>query len=381
MAHRHELDSTLYDPVTFYNQNSLNLIVDERIKYDREYIILDRDKIALGIADPDQLLTIFNDYEIDQFLKQALEMDYITQAEYDSLVVDSSTLYDIVLMNDIHTLLYKQLTYITKIPAMEDLESNGLLDSIINVIQQNPDLTIDNPTVINYTDNYLLQLLNTTHFVSFNNAEYILDKPNDLLQIIPDQVIELLNRVKPFLSYITDDKINEIQTKIDNSNYSIDGIFSVNEIKLIIEKEIQLKYYILKALTPEKIIELFETFKQELIDIEIESLVIQHFDILKTEMMSVNYDQLIKDQVDNYLITSYNQLMETTINNAFERFKNEFIAIDLQLIIKGYFDEMADELFGQNYDQIIQGQVDTYLLNNTEVLTDIQIQQWIQQTI
>ena len=380
MAHRHELDSNMYDPITFYNENSLNLIVDERIGFDREYIILDKTKVQAGIADPDQLLSIFNTYELEQFILQALHADYITELEYNTLIADNTQLYSIMLMNNIHTLLYNQITYITKIPSITDLENNGLLDSIIRVIQQNPALLIDQPLVGQYTDEHLITILEESHFISFNNAELILSNPNDILNILGQDTIVLFERVKPYLSYLTDAKILLTQEAID-SQQELNGIFSANEIKIIIDKELELKYYVLKALTPDAIQTMFDSFKQDIIDIQVEILVETHFNILKQEMMQDNYDELIKTQVDSYLIANYNSIMQNAIDTSFTRFVDEFMANDLQVIIKNYFDTLADDfLSGVDNTLIIQAQVEAYLQTNFEVLTNEQVLQWIEQT-
>ncbi len=368
---------TLYDPVTFNNENELNVIIDERVKFDREYIILDRTKIHDAIEDPDTLLAIFNDYEMGILFKQSLEMGYLTQLEYDELQIDSSRVYEFILMDNIHDLLMKQFTYITKIPNISDLESNGLLDSIIRTIQNNPHLLIDQPLVEQYTDEYLIESLETHNFISFNDTEFILEKQSDFIQILGQSGIDLLNRVKPYLSFITDDKILEVQEEINSNGTDILKTFSSIEIKFIIDKEIELKYLLLKTLTPDNVRILFTELKDEWLSIDLPGLVSDHFDILKQELFGVDYDDLIRSQVDHYLTLTYNTLIQSNIDNAFLRFKNEFINIELQDIIQNYFDEMKLELFGTNYDALIETQVENYLSNNFPVVTDNMIQTWI----
>jgi len=375
MAHDHELDPQLYDPVTFDNQNDLNLIIDERILFDREYILLDREKVETALNNPTELLNIFNNLEICIFLEQALQADYISDDIYENLKLNHSLIFDNMLMNDIHTLLLKQYTYITKIPNIKDLENNGLLDSIIGVIQENPDILISEPLVCEYTDNHLFELLKIHQFISFEKAELVLDNLKDTNYILQDKLITLLHRIKPYLSFITDTKIQYVQTQLDNDINNILEIFTVNEIKLIIDKEIELKYYLLKILTPSTIEKMFEKFKDELLTINLIKMVDDQFKILKDEMMELDYSGLVQSQVDNYLTISYNTLMRDTLNNSFNTFKNEFIQIDLKAIIKEYFDELSQNIFGNNYDLIIQEHIE----NNLPRLTDNQMQIWIKQ--
>jgi len=368
---------TLYDPVTFNNENELNVIIDERVKFDREYIILDRIKVHNAIEDPDTLLTIFTTTEMNILFKQAFEMDYLNQNEYSELLIDSSKVYEFILMDNIHDLLMKQFTYITKIPNMSDLEANGLFDSIIRTIQNNPQILISQPLVEQYTDEYLIESLTSHNFISFNDTEFILEKQSDFISILGQSSIDLLNRVKPYISFITNDKINEVQLEINSGGTDIIKTFSSIEIKFIIDKEIELKYLLLKTLTPNSVKILFTDLKNEWINTDLNSLVEEHFNVLKQELFGIDYDDLIRSQVDSYLTLTYNTLIQSNIDNAFTRFKTEFINIELQEIIKDYFDILKQELFGNNYNDLIETQVENYLNTNFPIVTDNMIQTWI----
>jgi len=375
-------DNILHDPVTFNNQNDLNLIIDERIKYDREYILLDRDKVNAGIADPDQLLTIFNDYELKIFFKQSLEFYYIDEPTYLKLINDHILMYDLILMNDIHELLFKQISYRTKISSISDLEANGLLDSIIKVIQLNSETLIDKTLIQTYTEDILTEKLKQDVFISFEKIELILNKQSDILKILTNQeIIDLLNRVKPYLSFVTDVKILDIQNLIDNNNYDISSVFNANEIKVILDKELELKNLILKAITPDALDLLFNQFKLDLISTDLNPLIDTKIQILKDEMFGTNYDALISQQVDNYLTNTYNTLMKQTLNNAFNAFKTDFLNTDLKVLVQTYFDELKTEIFNQDYTGLVSQQVDNYLINNFPILTKITVLDWITQEL
>lgn len=375
-------DSILHDPVTFNNQNDLNLIIDERLKYDREYIILDRDKVQQCITDPDTLLTIFTEYEINILLKQASEMNYISEDEYQTLLFDHSQFYTLLEMNDIHELLFKQLSYVTRIPSISDLEANGLLDSIIRVIQLNPELLVEKDLVENYTEEILTNKLEENEYISFEKIELILNNQYDILHILETfETINLLQRVKPYLSFVTDDTINEVQTLIDNNDPNIDSVYSPNEIKIILDKEIELKNLLLKALTPETLRTLFEEFKTDLINVNLDTLINDKIQLLKDEMFGENYDDLISTQVDNYLTTRYHTVLNQMLATSFETFKNEFLTTDLQSIVENYFNILKDEFFGDNYTGLVELQVNNYLNNNFPSVTEQTVQLWILEEI
>jgi len=378
MAYRHELDFQLRDAVTFHNQNSLNLIIDERIKYDREYIILNQLHVKEGIDNPSNLLNIFTDQEFKIFFKQALEMEYISKYKYKKLLLDKTKIYDYILMNEIQQLLLKNYLYKMQTPDIIDLEKNGLLDSIIKVINENPELIVNEPTVINYTDEYLYHLMQIHRFISFKKAELILDSPKDIIHILEhDEMLSLLHRLKPYIDFLGDTEIAAVQSLIDKHSKDIEQIFSVNEIKILIDKEIELKYLILRALTPEKIEEMFEKFKDELIGIQIGDMVTNMFDVLKNEIFGKNYDGLIVSQVQNYMTSNYNSMMKSAIDKSFNKFKTEFIAVDLKTIIEGYFNTLKADLFSNNYDAVIKDLVQNFLDVNFPSVTRSQVLQWI----
>ena len=375
-------DSTLHDPVTFNNQNDLNLIIDKRIQYDREYIILDHDKVKQGITDPDTLLTIFNDYEINVLIKQAFEMNYISNADYQILLNDHSQFYTLIKMNDIHELLFKQLSYKTRVPCISDLEANGLLDAIIKVIQLHPELLVEENIVEKYTNNFLKEKLKTNVFVSFEKIELILANQYDTLRILDKkEAIDLLQRVKPYLSFVTDDSISKVKKLIDNNNPDIASVYLPNEIKMIIDKEIELKNALLKGLTQDTLKTLFDKFKKDLINVDLNTIIDDKIQILKDKMLDKNYDGLISAQVDNYLTTKYHTLLNQILKNSFETFKKNFLTNDVQPIVEKYFNILKDEFFGDNYTGLVELQVNNYLNNNFPSVTKQTVQTWILEEI
>jgi hypothetical protein len=276
-----------------------------------------------------------------------------------------------MLMNDIHTLLYRQYTYITKIPNIKDLENNGLLDSIIKVINLHPDLIIHQPLVEQYTDEYLAETLTHHEFISFEKIDLLLRYLKNTNSILKQDTLKLLTRIKPYLSFITDDKIQEVRTQLDNNEDNILDVFTVNELKLILDKEVELKYLLFRALTPDKIQEMFDKFKQELIAINLGLMVEQKVNELMDDLLSRDYTDLIKDQVDNYMMQSYDSLMRDTIANTFQTFQDN-LTIEIKDEVQQAFNNLSPETL-----QIIQNQVNAVLDESFPVLTDQQVQDWI----
>lgn len=375
-------NSTLHDEVSFNNQNDLNLIIDERIKYDREYILIDRDIIVQAIADPDNINNILSEEQLQIIIKQAYEAYYISDDQYILLQSDSSVLLQNILINDLHTLLLKHLEYITKIPAMEDLENNGLIQSIKDVIATSGSDLIDKTVVENYTDIRLNTLLNESTYISFNDSELILEHQNDILKILDNtNMVNLLNRTKPYLSFITDETLDKVQIEYDNNTLNITDIFLANEIKIIIDKEIDLKNKALKTLTEEDIQIKFEAYKNDLINIQLEPLIETYFQLLRTEMLGEDISVEIASQVDLYLTNQYNNIISSTIDNALAQFKDNFISNDIHIIVEEYFNVLKNELFGQDYTDIVQDQVNSFLLNHFPIVERIDIQSWIDDEI
>lgn len=375
-------DNQMHDQVTFNNQSDLNLIIDERIKYDREYILLDRVKVEDAITDSDNLLNIFSIYEMEIFFKQAAEFYYITDDGYAILMNNPALVYDTILMNDIHEILFRQLSYRTRVPSISDLENNGLLESIIRVIQNNSYLLVEKNLVNVYTNEILAEKLEEAVYTSFEKIEYILEKPSDIRRILTsDEILILLERIKSHLSFVNDTKIQLIQDDITNNIFEINHIFTSNEIKAIIDKEVELKNLLLKYLTINDVEKMFEEFKNEFFDVELTDVIEQMVSDKLELIMQTDYTTIIQAQVEEYLTNNYNRLISDTISNSFNSFKTELLTINLPEIVTNQFNILRDELLNQDNSNLVRIQVQNYLDVNFPRVTEFQVQTWIDEEI
>jgi len=351
--------------------------IDSRIQNDREFIIINKDIILEAINNPTEILNILDDIEINIIFEQAFDNYYIDQIGWDRLIEDKTLLFDYIEMDNIHKLLQNQYTYITKIPNIKDLESNGLFDSILTVIETNYDSIINAEIVHEYTDKHLEWRLKNHFYISFEKIEMVLSQPYDFLKILDDdEAIIFLTRLRTYLVFVNDERIQLVKDLINTPSYHIEEVFSSDEIKTMIDKEVELKYLLLKYLTPSKLEEIFTGFKKEFLNVNLDGYLKDAFNKLRDELLSADNSSLIEDQVQTYLISSYNNFVESKATILFNNFKNDFLDNELQLIIETYTgDSNIDEA---DIVKSIKEQIESYLEFNVN-LTDFTILKWIEE--
>lgn len=247
-------------------------IVNSQIDNDREFILIDKDKVISAINNPSKILTIFEVDELLILIEQLLNEDLINNAEYLELKRDPTQLISVIGTTKLEAILNIQYNYRTKIPNIKDLEDNGLTDSIINTVKQNPELLISNEAIKQVADEYLVEKFRTEVFLSYDDIDLIIKRPLDILKIInKDKFIEILNRVKSTLPIVNDTNIQMVQN-ITNP-MQISEIFAPNEIKLIIDKDNNIKINLIKSLSFQNIEAYFESIRSKLMGPELQGLV------------------------------------------------------------------------------------------------------------
>jgi len=261
-------------------------IIDQRIEFDRKYIQLDDEKVQTVLERPSLALDTFNEYEIKVLINQAKFFELIDDETYQALLDDYTKFTHLVQPDQIIFLMNKQVSFVSRIPNMSDLEDNGLLDSIIKVIQQNPNLLIDESLVQRITEETVNRVLQDAQFTLFTQAQNILHNPADIKLILNDNELErLLRLVQPYLSFMTNSKI-ESALQLDE-NESILSIFDENEIRHIIDKELDLKYQLMKTLTPAEIEARFNELKEQFLNTDFSELVQVYItNILRSEELT-----------------------------------------------------------------------------------------------
>ena len=135
-----------------------------------------------------------------------------------------------------------------------------------------------------------------------------------------------LYRVKPYLQFITDDKIKQIFEWLPSQYGNINTLFTDTQIRLMVDKELDIKNLIMKTLTLEGVQQTFNDlaikFKKdfteaftneklmELIQLTIEKM----FPVLDTTQIyeqicsqfNIDYKQVDIDSIESYIDNYFN---------------------------------------------------------------------------
>lgn len=146
----------------------------------------------------------------------------------------------------------------SNIPTLDELKVAGIVEFILTTVKENPEVVIDENMVKLYTEQYINNLLLSSEFIGYEKSQRIYADPTFIMNILDKTTFKyLLYRVKPYLSFITDEKINELMSWHSGQYLNIENIFSSSQIRLIIDKELDLKNLILKTLSMTEVTKFF----------------------------------------------------------------------------------------------------------------------------
>lgn len=190
-------------------------------------------------------------------LQQAKDLEYITPNDYNQLLISPSALYD-SFPQVYSRLLNFQLDLPNSIPTLEELQIAGIVNFILTTVRANPEAVIDEDLVKYYTEHYIDTVLLTSEFIGYNKAGKILADPEYILAILEKaEFLNLFNRVMSYLPFITNDKIDKALTLLPSEQTKITDIFTKEQIRLVIDKELDIKNIILKSLSLDEVTKLF----------------------------------------------------------------------------------------------------------------------------
>lgn len=190
-------------------------------------------------------------------LQQAKDLEYITPNDYNQLLISPSALYD-SFPQVYSRLLNFQLDLPNSIPTLEELQIAGIVNFILTTVRANPEAVIDEDLVKYYTEHYIDTVLLTSEFIGYNKAGKILADPEYVLAILEKaEFLNLFNRVMSYLPFITNDKIDKALTLLPSEQTKITDIFTKEQIRLVIDKELDIKNIILKSLSLDEVTKLF----------------------------------------------------------------------------------------------------------------------------
>ena len=194
----------------------------------------------------------YNNFTGDEnliLLNQALALEYINQEAYIILLENPVNLYN-RFPKAYKELLDFQEALPTNIPTIEELRLAGAVTFILDTVRENPESVIDEDLIEEYTNKYIDTVLLTSEFIGYTKATQIYANPNQTLLILTKtEFRNWARRVGLYLKFVTEEKIQAIEDLIPSQFLTIVDYFTPEQLRLMIDKEIDIKNLILKSLT------------------------------------------------------------------------------------------------------------------------------------
>lgn len=190
-------------------------------------------------------------------LSQARDLEFITESDFLFLSSAPASLWFQRPAAFLKVLEF-QKGLPSNVPTLDELKVAGIVEFILTTVKENPEVVIDENMVKNYTEQYINNLLLSSEFIGYEKSQRIYADPTFIMNILDKTTFKyLLYRVKPYLSFITDEKINEMMSWHSGQYLNIETLFSSSQIRLIIDKELDLKNLILKTLSMTEVTKFF----------------------------------------------------------------------------------------------------------------------------
>ena len=194
----------------------------------------------------------YNNFTGDEnliLLNQALALEYINQEAYIILLENPVNLYN-RFPKAYKELLDFQEALPTNIPTIEELRLAGAVTFILDTVRENPESVIDEDLIEEYTNKYIDTVLLTSEFIGYTKATQVYANPNQTLLILTKtEFRNWARRVGLYLKFVTEEKIQAIEDLIPSQFLTIVDYFTPEQLRLMIDKEIDIKNMILKSIT------------------------------------------------------------------------------------------------------------------------------------
>lgn len=194
----------------------------------------------------------YNNFTGDEnliLLNQALALEYINQEAYIILLENPVNLYN-RFPKAYKELLDFQEALPINIPTIEELRLAGAVTFILDTVRENPESVIDEDLIEEYTNKYIDTVLLTSEFIGYTKATQVYANPNQTLLILTKtEFRNWARRVGLYLKFVTEEKIQAIEDLIPSQFLTIVDYFTPEQLRLMIDKEIDIKNLILKSLT------------------------------------------------------------------------------------------------------------------------------------
>ena len=234
------------------DQNPLDNIIRNEVSNFLEFRRISKSKIKEAknlITQGQNPYTVFTGDENLILLNQALTLEHINNEIYISLLQNPTNLYN-QYPTVYRDLLDFQELLPSNIPTIEELRLAGAIEFILNTVRENPESVIDEELIKEYTNNYIDNVLLTSEFIGYTKATKVYANPQQTLLILTKtEFRNWARRVGLYLKFVTEEKIQKIEALIPSQYLTIVDYFTPEQLRLMIDKEIDIKNLILKAMT------------------------------------------------------------------------------------------------------------------------------------
>ena len=223
------------------------------LKFEREFKVIDKQKLIAVLNNPKNISTILTPDEIQILKSQAVFRN----------IIDSPT--DALTGNDLLNTIKYNLYFYEKSPSYYALFQSGVVDKIKEYIGGSGNGTIDETQIINLVRTELETLLKTQVFLPYDKIQEVLASPSNVGYILTlDQFETVLFREATSLQFISAADITAVQNAYDTNQLdTITNIFTTDEIKLMMENEINAKKVLSNMLTFEQVTNFFNDLKSQ----------------------------------------------------------------------------------------------------------------------
>jgi len=247
----------------------------------------------------DWFVNTITDDDLFALLDTAYEYNFLISIELQEILDSETSAQDFIDKFDteqINYLLSRQELFNVYIPSKEDLIYFSQFEEFFReFLEDNPDV-ISGEIIDNLLKEYIVDIYETNHFLGADQVFAIYQSPREFFDLMTFKELKcLLDRVRPYLQFITIEyRANLLLYKQgllkrpDLLNSEIfDEIINVNEIKQIIDTEVDIKNNVINLMGFGEVNEMFNNFKIELFKNDFKDII--------TEMLQYNLQPLISE--------------------------------------------------------------------------------------
>ncbi len=225
---------------------------EKYLKFEREFKVIDKQKLLSVLNDPSSINSILTSDEI-QILKE--------QSIFRNIIDNVS---DILTGNDLNNAIKYNLYFYEKSSSYYSLYQSGVVDKIKDYIGSGTG-NVDESQVITIVKKELENLLKTQVFLSYDLIQQVINDPLNIGNLLTYEQFEtVMYRAATSLNFISLEDINAVKALYQSGHIeNIKDIFSTDEIKLMMENEINEKKIISNMLTFEQVTNYFNDLKTQ----------------------------------------------------------------------------------------------------------------------